>query len=120
MNNNNITQLVRSVVSSLQNLPATSSQTSGSSSNNNSNTNRNIDHVSVNEEVSQRFRLPRGQNNSSARPYYLEEEMVALFPTLLLPRLVKLKEKQTLSLKMFVCFHRRVGKKFPEGNLNKN
>ncbi len=71
MNNNNITQLVRSVVSSLQNLPATSSQTSGSSSNNNSNTNRNIDHVSLNEEVSQRFRLPRGQNNSSlssARP----------------------------------------------------
>ncbi|XP_028413665.1 uncharacterized protein LOC114536521 [Dendronephthya gigantea] len=55
--------LVRSVVSSLQNLPAASAETRGSSRNSE---NRNVN--TANEELSERFRLPRGQNRSSARP----------------------------------------------------
>ena len=70
LNSNDISQLVRSVVSSLQNLPSTSSQASVSSSKSNSSTNRNVNtatgNVSVNEELSERFRLPRGQNRSSS------------------------------------------------------
>ena len=71
LNSNDISQLVRSVVSSLQNLPSTSSQASVSSSNSNSSTNRNVNtatsiNVSVNKEISERFRLPRGQNRSSS------------------------------------------------------
>lgn len=71
MNNqvNDLTQLVRSVVSSLQNLPTASSQAPRSS---NSNANRNVTNINnvsaANEELSERFRLPRGQNRSSARP----------------------------------------------------
>ena len=71
LNSNDISQLVRSVVSSLQNLPSTSSQASVSSSNSNSSTNTNVNtatgiNVSVNEEISERFRLSRGQNRSSS------------------------------------------------------
>ena len=76
INNNDITQLVRSVVSSLQNLPSTtaSSQVSGSSSsstgncsvNRNTNAGNALSHSSASEELSERFRLPRGQNRSSS------------------------------------------------------
>lgn len=70
LNSNDISQLVRSVISSLQNLPSTSSQASVSSSNSNSSTNRNVNtatgNVSVNEELSERFRLPRRQSRSSS------------------------------------------------------
>ena len=70
INSADVTQLVRSVVSSLQNLPSTSSQASGSlnsSTNRNINTARTTGNVSVNEELSERFRLPRGQNRNSTR-----------------------------------------------------
>ena len=43
--------------------------------------------VSVNEELSERFRLPRGQiRGSTSLDHHPEESVVALRPTLLLPR----------------------------------
>ena len=43
--------------------------------------------VSVNEELSERFRLPRGQiRGSTSLDHYPEESVVALCPILLQPR----------------------------------
>ena len=63
---NQITDIVRRVVSSLHNIPnAANSETGESSSSNSSSRPGNI---SVEQELGQRFQLPRVQGNSTSRP----------------------------------------------------
>ena len=66
MEGNQISDIVRCVVSSLRNLPDVTNRQTGECSN--SNTNSRPDNMSVEQELSQRFQLPRVQGTSGVKP----------------------------------------------------
>ena len=66
MEGNQISDIVRCVVSSLRNLPDVTNRQTGESST--SNTNSRPDNMSVEQELSQRFQLPRVQGTSGVKP----------------------------------------------------
>jgi hypothetical protein len=64
---NQITDIVRRVVSSLHNIPNAANSETGESSSSSSSS-RRPDNISVEQELGQRFQLPRVQGNSTSRP----------------------------------------------------
>ena len=66
MQGNQISDIVRCVVSSLRNLPDVTNRQTGESSN--SSTNSRPDNMSIEQELSQRSQLPRVQGTSRVRP----------------------------------------------------
>ena len=65
-NQNQITDIVRRIVSSMQNLPAT--QSTNANGNINSSSGNQERSISVEQEINQRFQIPRGSEVSLRRP----------------------------------------------------